>query len=104
MTTDLPPLPAAGPFGSSTRESLRQIIEARRDVRRRFLPTPVPDDVLGRVLAAAHRAPSVGLTQPWDFLVLTDRTRRDAVADHVEEERQRFAASLPAARARTFGD
>jgi nicotinate-nucleotide--dimethylbenzimidazole phosphoribosyltransferase len=94
----------AGSFDADAREALRQIIAGRRDVRRRFLPTPVPDDVLDRVLQAAHRAPSVGLSQPWDFLVLTDRTVRDRVADHVEEERLRFAASLPPVRARTFSD
>jgi nicotinate-nucleotide--dimethylbenzimidazole phosphoribosyltransferase len=92
------------PFGMEAREALRQIIETRRDVRRRFLPTPVPDDVLDRLLQAAHRAPSVGLSQPWDFLVLTEGALRDRVADHVEEERLRFAASLPPARARKFSD
>jgi nicotinate-nucleotide--dimethylbenzimidazole phosphoribosyltransferase len=93
---------AAGAFDGEAREALRRIIEARRDVRRRFLPTAVPDDVLDRILQAAHQAPSVGLSQPWDFLVLTDPTVRAHVAAHVEEERERFAASLPAARARTF--
>jgi nicotinate-nucleotide--dimethylbenzimidazole phosphoribosyltransferase len=96
--------PPPGAFDPDARESLRRIIEARRDVRRRFLPTPVPDDVLDRVLHAAHRAPSVGLTQPWDFLVLTGRATRQQVAAHVEEERRLFADSLPAARARAFAD
>ncbi len=96
-----------GQFDAAARDALRHIIEARRDVRRRFIPAhvrPVPDDVLHRVLEAAHKAPSVGLTQPWDFLIVTDHARRLAVAEHVEEERQRFADSLPPARARTFGD
>jgi nicotinate-nucleotide--dimethylbenzimidazole phosphoribosyltransferase len=93
-----------GAFDAAARRSLRQIIDARRDVRRRFLPTAVPDDVLDRVLQAAHRAPSVGLSQPWDFLILTDPLVRAKVAAHVDEERRRFAASLPSARARTFGD
>ena len=66
-------------------ESLYRIINARRDVRRHFLPDPVPDDVLLRVLTAAHAAPSVGLSQPWDFLVITDidvrRRVRDAEVD-----------------------
>jgi nicotinate-nucleotide--dimethylbenzimidazole phosphoribosyltransferase len=100
--TDSPSDPPTGAFEPGARAALRQIIDARRDVRRRFLPTPVPDDVLDRVLQAAHRAPSVGLSQPWDFLVLTDPALRRQVAAHVEEERRRFADSLPAARARTF--
>jgi nicotinate-nucleotide--dimethylbenzimidazole phosphoribosyltransferase len=98
------PPPSPGAFGDDARRALRQIIDARRDVRRRYLPTPVPEDVLDRVLQAAHRAPSVGLSQPWDFLILTDPAVRARVAAHVDEERQRFAASLPAARARTFDD
>jgi nicotinate-nucleotide--dimethylbenzimidazole phosphoribosyltransferase len=94
----------SGPFPPEAREALRRIIESRRDVRRRFLPTPVPDDVIQRVLEAAHRAPSVGLTQPWDFLLLSDPHNdvRREVAAHVEEERRRFAESLPPARARIF--
>jgi nicotinate-nucleotide--dimethylbenzimidazole phosphoribosyltransferase len=91
-------------FDDQARATLRQIIASRRDVRRRFLPTPIPDDVLERILQAAHLAPSVGLSQPWDFLILTDTDRKDAVAEHVEEERLRFAASLPPARAHTFND
>lgn len=92
-----------GAFDEAARRALKDIIESRRDVRRRFLPTPVPEDVLERVLQAAHRAPSVGLSQPWDFLVLTgDTDVRRQVHAHVEEERRRFAASLPSARARAF--
>jgi nicotinate-nucleotide--dimethylbenzimidazole phosphoribosyltransferase len=99
-----PPPPPSGSFSADARHALRQIIDARRDVRRRFLATAVPDEVLDRVLQAAHKAPSVGLSQPWDFLILTDPTVRSHVAAHVEEERQRFAASLPASRARAFND
>lgn len=48
---------------------------ARRDVRR-FRPDPVPDEVLWRLLDAAHHAPSVGFMQPWDFIIITDREAR----------------------------
>ena len=51
------------------------MIAERRDIRR-FRPDPVPDDVLRRVLAAAHRAPSVGLMQPWRLIVVRDARRR----------------------------
>src|ERR1700722_9031199 len=96
------PTNPAGAFGPEARQALREIIAARRDVRRRFLPTPVQDDVLFRVLEAAHKAASVGLSQPWDFLILTDPAVRGEVATHVAEERQRFAESLPSGRAQTF--
>jgi len=78
------------------------VIAERRDVRRGFRPEPVPAEVLGRVLAAAHQAPSVGLSQPWDFIVIADRARRERVAALAARHRDDFAAALPAARARAF--
>lgn len=91
-----------GALDAAARDALYRVIEARRDVRRRFLPDPVADDVLERVLGAAHRAPSVGLSQPWDFLLVTDLDLRRRVAAHVEEQRLRFSASLSGPRARHF--
>ncbi len=91
-----------GIFKDEDRDALSRIISSRRDVRSRFLPDPVPDEVLQRVFAAAHRAPSVGLSQPWDFLVLTDLDIRRRVVDQVEDQRRRFAESLPGQRARQF--
>ncbi len=47
-------------------------IFSRRDVRGEFTSEPVDDEVLMRILNAAHHAPSVGFMQPWDFIVVTD--------------------------------
>lgn len=52
------------------REAVYQTIFTRRDVRGQFLPRPVPDEILSRILTAAHYAPSVGFMQPWNFLVV----------------------------------
>ena len=52
------------------RDAVYKTIFARRDVRREFKPDPVPDEVLERILLAAHHAPSVGFMQPWDFVVV----------------------------------
>jgi nicotinate-nucleotide--dimethylbenzimidazole phosphoribosyltransferase len=76
----------------------------RRDVRTGFRSDPVPDDVLTRVIGAAHTAPSVGFSQPWDFLVLRDPAARSRIKELATEQRKRFAASLPAPRARAFTD
>ncbi len=84
------------------RDAVYRVIAERRDVRQGFRPDPVPADVLGRVLAAAHQAPSVGLSQPWDFIVITDRARRERIAELARRRRDEFAAGLPGARARTF--
>jgi len=54
----------APPFDQLQRDAIYRAIGARRDVRRGYLPEPLPEDVLMRILAAAHNAPSVGLMQP----------------------------------------
>ena len=56
----------------------RAIFE-RRDVRRDFLQAPIPDDVLARILTAAHHAGSVGFMQPWDFVVIRQKATKRAV-------------------------
>jgi nicotinate-nucleotide--dimethylbenzimidazole phosphoribosyltransferase len=91
-----------GAFPDDQRAAVYRVIEERRDVRRGFLPDPIPADVLERVLAAAHRAPSVGFSQPWDFIIITDSGRRERIKALAERSRDGFAAALPAARARVF--
>lgn len=66
-------------FTTADRSSLYKTIFNRRDVRGEFEPTPVPDEVLSRILVAAHHAPSVGFMQPWDFLVVRDPKVKQAV-------------------------
>jgi nicotinate-nucleotide--dimethylbenzimidazole phosphoribosyltransferase len=85
-----------------TPEEFYRLAGARRDVRNGFLPEPVGDDVLVRVLGAAHQAPSVGLSQPWDFLLLRETAVRERVQRLAQAQRDRFAASLPAGRALAF--
>jgi len=54
------------------RAALYKIISLRRDIRVFRPAVRVPDDVLGRILGAAHQAPSVGYSQPWDFILVRD--------------------------------
>ncbi|KXS32185.1 MAG: cob(II)yrinic acid a,c-diamide reductase [Candidatus Gallionella acididurans] len=64
-------------FTVEAREAIYQTIFSRRDVRGQFLSKPVPDEVLSRIITAAHYAPSVGFMQPWNFLVLrSDEIKR----------------------------
>ncbi len=72
---------ADGRFSDAEREAVYRVIFERRDVRRNFLPAPIPDQVLTRVLTAAHHAGSVGFMQPWDFVVVRDRATKDAVKE-----------------------
>ncbi len=68
-------------FSLPEREAVYRAIFERRDVRRNFLPTPIPDRVLTRVLTAAHHAGSVGFMQPWDFVVVRDRGTKSLVKE-----------------------
>jgi nicotinate-nucleotide--dimethylbenzimidazole phosphoribosyltransferase len=89
-------------YPEDQRATVHRVIAERRDIRR-FRADPVPDDVLGRVLAAAHRAPSVGLMQPWRFIVVRSIETRVAVRRMAQRERLRQADRFDA-RARQFLD
>jgi 5,6-dimethylbenzimidazole synthase len=78
------------------------IIGRRRDVRCQFVGGTVDPEVLERILGAAHAAPSVGLSQPWDFIVVDDIVVRHLFAAHVRNERQRFERSLSPERRALF--
>jgi nicotinate-nucleotide--dimethylbenzimidazole phosphoribosyltransferase len=77
-------------YDEDDRETVHRVIAERRDVRR-FRAEEVPEDVLRRVLEAAHRAPSVGLMQPWRFIVIRDTATRVAVRRLAQRERLRQA-------------
>ncbi|MDI6746359.1 MAG: 5,6-dimethylbenzimidazole synthase [Rhodocyclaceae bacterium] len=74
--------------------AVERAIRERRDMRH-FLPDPLPDGLLERLVAAAHRAPSVGYMQPWRFIRVTDRALRERIHALVEQERLATAAALP---------
>ena len=78
-------------FTEEERRGLYRAIYERRDVRSSFKPDEIADDVLARLLDAAHHAPSVGFMQPWGFIVIRDREVRDTV--HEIFERARLAAA-----------
>ncbi|GLY22489.1 5,6-dimethylbenzimidazole synthase [Micromonospora sp. NBRC 101691] len=81
---------------------LYDVIHRRRDVRAQFTGEPVPDEALHRVLTAAHAAPSVGYSQPWDFVVVRDADTRRRFHEHVRTERDVFAATLAGEAAERF--
>lgn len=81
-------------YSAAERQAIYRVIGERRDMRR-FVPgSAVPDDVLARLLVAAHSAPSVGLMQPWRFIRITDRDLREGIHALVDEERLRTAEAL----------
>ncbi|GAB2989308.1 5,6-dimethylbenzimidazole synthase [Saccharothrix stipae] len=82
--------------------SFYDVLHRRRDTRGEFTGAPIAPEVLRRVLTAAHAAPSVGLSQPWDFIVVRDEHTRRAFRDHVHAERSVFAAELDTRQAELF--
>jgi 5,6-dimethylbenzimidazole synthase len=81
MTMDDSALLPALPLNDAERAGLYRAILTRRDTRGEFLPDPIPDETLSRLLFAAHHAPSVGYMQPWSFLVIRDPDVRSRVHD-----------------------
>jgi 5,6-dimethylbenzimidazole synthase len=81
----------SGDFSDEERRGVYRAIYERRDVRAQFLADAIPDEVLVRVLDAAHHAPSVGFMQPWDFLVIRDASTRDAIHRNFESASRRAA-------------
>src|SRR5262249_40649006 len=84
----------AEPFAEAERQALYRVIEARRDVRH-FRPDALPPDVLRRILAAAHLAPSVGFMQPWNFILITSAEVRGRVRASFEEANRAELDNVP---------
>ncbi|MBS3648269.1 5,6-dimethylbenzimidazole synthase [Pseudaminobacter sp. 19-2017] len=75
-------------FEAAARAAVYRAIFTRRDVRSHFVPEPLNDSVLARLLLAAHHAPSVGYMQPWKFIIIRDEERRRAVCEIFVKARQ----------------
>jgi 5,6-dimethylbenzimidazole synthase len=74
-------------------EAIYRVIALRRDMRH-FLPDPLDESLIERLLGAAHLAPSVGFMQPWRFIRIRDRNLRHEIHALVESERQATAEAL----------
>jgi 5,6-dimethylbenzimidazole synthase len=89
-----------GSLTESEKDGLYKAIFSRRDVRSHFVSKEVPDDVLMRILNAAHHAPSVGFSQPWNFILIKDRMIRQKVKESFLRERERSTSMLEGEKAR----
>lgn len=78
----------------SEKDGLYKAIFSRRDVRSHFVDRDIPDDVLLRILNAAHHAPSVGFSQPWNFILIKDNGIRQQVKKSFLRERERSTSML----------
>ena len=75
--------PAKPSFDGTFRARLRELLIWRRDVRR-FRREPLPAGALEALIELACLAPSVGLSQPWRFVIVDDEARRTAVRGNFE--------------------
>ncbi|MGW4043739.1 nicotinate-nucleotide--dimethylbenzimidazole phosphoribosyltransferase [Streptomyces sp. NPDC004721] len=94
--------PAAPGYDDAEREAVLKVMRERRDIRNGFRGDPIPHEVLLRVLEAAHTAPSVGHSQPWDFVVIRSAETRQAMHELAMRQREAYAKSLPKGRAKQF--
>ncbi|MBI5860128.1 MAG: 5,6-dimethylbenzimidazole synthase [Nitrosarchaeum sp.] len=76
-------------FTDEEKKGFYKAIYSRRDVRSHFTSRSIKDDILSRILNAAHHAPSVGFSQPWNFILIKDITTKKKIKDSFEEEKNR---------------
>jgi nicotinate-nucleotide--dimethylbenzimidazole phosphoribosyltransferase len=89
------------PLSDAERAAVYRAIFERRDIRN-YRPDPVPADVLERILDAGHHAPSVGLMQPWDFVLIRNPGLRRSIYEHFLAVNERAAAVYTDARGEKY--
>jgi len=76
-------------FSEQEREIFYKAIYSRRDVRSNFTSEQIDDQVLMRILKAGHHAPSVGFSQPWNFILVKNIETREKIKESFENEKAR---------------
>lgn len=76
-------------FTPEEKNGLYKAIHSRRDVRSHFTSKPIEDEILSRILNAAHHAPSVGFSQPWNFILIKNPQTKLKVKESFKKERER---------------
>ncbi|MGD8708149.1 MAG: 5,6-dimethylbenzimidazole synthase [Nitrosopumilaceae archaeon] len=76
-------------FTDDEKKGLYKAIHSRRDVRSHFTSKAIEDEVLSRILNAAHHAPSVGFSQPWNFILVKDPQTKARIKKSFEEEKEK---------------
>ena len=78
-------------FTEEEKRGFYKAIYSRRDVRSHFISKKIEDDVLSKILHAAHHAPSVGFSQPWNFILIQDMDTKKKIKESFEEEKSNSA-------------
>ena len=74
-------------FTKEEKRGFYKAIYSRRDVRSHFISKSIKDDILSKILHAAHHAPSVGFSQPWNFILIKDIETKKKIKKSFEEEK-----------------
>lgn len=93
---------SSGEFDGVLKEGVYRAIHGRRDIRSQFLSRPIPEEVLARLLDAAHHAPSVGFMQPWNFILVRQRRIRQAVHGAFQRAHAEAALMFPDEKRRRY--
>jgi len=75
-------------FSKEEKDGLYKAIFSRRDVRSHFTSKSIDEEILTRILKAAHHAPSVGFSQPWNFILIKDGDTKKKIKESFERERE----------------
>ena len=78
-----------GDFTESEKNGLYKAIYSRRDVRSHFISKLIENEKLSKILHAAHHAPSVGFSQPWNFILIKDAETKKKIKESFEVEKNR---------------
>ena len=81
-------------FTKEQKDGFYKAIYSRRDVRSRFKPDPINEEQLTRILNAGHHAPSVGFSQPWNFILIKDPKTKQKIKDSFEIEKKRSSSMI----------
>ncbi|MFQ5496829.1 MAG: 5,6-dimethylbenzimidazole synthase [Nitrosopumilus sp.] len=76
-------------FTEEEKKGFYKAIYSRRDVRSHFTSKPIEDEILSKILHAAHHAPSVGFSQPWNFILIKDNKTKMKIKESFKEEKER---------------
>jgi len=75
-------------FTKDEKDGLYKAIFSRRDVRSHFISKPIEEEILTRILEAAHHAPSVGFSQPWNFILIKDNATKKKIKESFHQEKK----------------
>jgi len=81
-------------FSEDEKAGFYKAIYSRRDVRSHFTTEPINNKTLTKILDAAHHAPSVGFSQPWNFILIKDSNTKKKIKESFEIEHKYASEKL----------